>query len=1382
VTAPAIGTDRAVEVLHNRGPATLAGVDRWASGSGYLIGGRSVLTAAHNVTYRQSLSEGEQLLVRTIGGRELAATVVLVCDETSQADLALLAITDPDFDEHLPQVSFAQVNRDSPAPVSGCWAVGFPRFGEAGPVLPAGSRKETWQVRGEMLPGAKRRAGLLSLQVTSAPAPPPASLAGSAWDGMSGSVVFATGPDGGDRAIGVITAHHRTEGESALTVVPITAVAGLLTAPRWWQQLGVTDPESLTILPLPPSSVTVQRSSRLTGERAMQEHWDPRARGVERGARPGWFFTGRHQALSRLVAWLTAAPAPADNVRVVTGGPGSGKSAVLARLVTMSNPRYRAGMPEPLAPSDPVAGLPAGSIHVAVHARDAPTDEVVSALAAAAGAPQADLDSLIEELLKRHEAFTIVVDALDEANDPPTLAAALRQLAGETADAGVRLLVGTRPGGPHGRLITALGLSTRAGRPAVIDLDDPVYMSLDDLTEYVRRRLLSDIPPGSARPDTPYQGREALAAQVAAAVADAAYPTFLIGQLVSRALLLRSQPVGPHEPGWQQFPKTVADAMDQYLESVGDQAEQDRVEDLLRPLAYARGDGLPLDDERQLWPQLANALARPGRSYTVGEVVTLLDTAADYLIETIITGQAAYFRLYHQALSDRLRERDKQHSRAVSAERIVYQSLLSSVAVNPGGDRDWATAHPYLHHQLAGHAADANMIDELLADDAYLLHADLAHLMPLADQAMSPTARLNARLLRLTPQAVAADPPNRAALFSITNALENLGHSYGSTNMPAPYRAAWASVIPHAERAVLDDQMGEVSGVCAFSINGRVRLATVGKDATVRVWDPATGQPLSALPGHTDWVRGVCSFTLDGQVALATTGNDGTVRIWDPAVGGLLAVLADHVDGAGNGGRASQKVAYGLCPFTLDGQVLLASAGKDGTVRIWDPAADQQRDSLNTVAFGSDGIRAVCSFVIAGQTVLATAGVDGTVRVWNPVTGQQRAVLQGHSGIVKWVCAFNLADHVVLASAGGDGTVRIWDPATGQPQAAMEGHTGQVNAVCAFSLGDHVLLASAGGDGTVRIWNPPVGRQRLQLRRSGDSVHGLCAFLLERQILLASAGTDGTVRIWDPASGQQQAAMKGHTGHVNAVRALTLDGQIFLASAGADGTVRIWDPATSRQRRILQAHDSWVKGLCLLTKDDQVLLASAGADRVVRIWDAASGQQRASLVGHTSGVNGVCTLTFNGETLLASAGGDGTVRIWDSGTGQQRASLAGHIGGVNGLCVLALNGQALLASAGADQTARIWDPVGQQLAVLQGHADGVSEVCPLSLDGSVFLATASFDRTVRIFDPLAGVCLRSIPVHHAAQAICQTGDLLAVGLSAGLIAIDIADDPKPSRI
>ena len=872
-----------MEVLHDRGLATPAGVDQWTAGSGYLIGGRLVLTAAHTVDYRQDLGQDEQLLVRTIAGRELAARVVLVCAEPSQVDLALLEISDTRFDEHLPPAGFARVNRDSPAPLRDCWAVGFPRFGEAGPVLAGGSRRETWQVGGEILPGGKLRAGLLSLTVASTPQPLPASLAGSPWEGMSGAVVFATHSDGDELALGIITTHHRPEGESALTVVPVTALAGLPAEAAWWHLLGVADLDTLPVMP--PPSAADERRSRLAGERVLKEHWDPRARGVEQAARPGWFFTGRREALSQLVTWLTAAPDPADNVRVVTGGPGSGKSAVLARLITMSDPRYRAGMPGLLAADDPVTGLPRGVIDVAVHARAALTGEVLSALAVAARARQADLDGLIERLLERPEAFTIAVDALDEADDPPALALTLRRLAGETADAGVRLLAGTRPGGPDRRLITALGLPARDDDPALIDLDTLAYLSRDDLAEYVRRRLLlTDVPPAPGRPDTPYRGRDTLAGEVAAAVAEAAYPSFLIGQLVSRALLRRGQPLSPHDPGWQQFPNTVATAMDQYLFSVGSLAEQDRVEDLLRPLAYARGDGLPLDDAG-LWPLLATALARPGRSYTAGNIAALLDTVADYLVETVITGQAAYYRLYHQALADRLRERDQQHPRPVSVTQTIYQCLLATVARDPDGTRNWSAAHPYLHSQLAGHAADAGQLADLVDDPGFLAAADPAGLFAALQRPGQPPAG-NAQIYRHAYPNLprGADMTGERASYLQLAARRNcapLADQLSHLPLNQPWAARWVRGPQPHPHYVAGRHGDMVQAVAVGERQGRPVIVSGGDDGTVRVWDLESGQPaLARSPATT--TRAVAVGERHGRpVIVSAGGDDGAVRVWD---------------------------------------------------------------------------------------------------------------------------------------------------------------------------------------------------------------------------------------------------------------------------------------------------------------------------------------------------------------------------------------------------------------------------------------------------------------------------------------------------------------------
>ena len=562
----------------------------------------------------------------------------------------------------------------------------------------------------------------------------------------------------------------------------------------------------------------------------------------------------------------------------------------------------------------------------------------MSALAAAAGAPQADLDGLIDRLLERPEAFTIAVDALDEADDPPALALALRRLASETADAGVRLLVGTRPGGPDRRLITALGLSARDDDPALIDLDTPAYLSRDDLAEYVRRRLLlTDVPPAPGRPDTPYRGRETLAGQVAAAVASAAYPAFLIGQLVSRALLLRSQPLSPHDPGWQQFPKTVAAAMDQYLASVGNQAEQDRVEDLLRPLAYARGDGLPLDDAG-LWPRLATALARPGRSYTAGDVATLLDTAADYLIETVITGQAAYYRLYHQALSDRLRERDQQHPRPVSAAQTIYQCLLDTVARHPDGTRNWPAAHPYLHSQLAGHAADAGQLTSLLDDPGFLVAADPAGLFAALQRPGQPPTG-NAQIYRhayphLRPGADTAGERASYLQLAARRHRAPLADQLDQLPLHQPWTARWVRGQRPHPHYIAGRHDGGVSAVAVGERHGRPVIVSGGGDGTVRVWDLDSGEPvLGPLTGHDGGVTAVAVGERQGRPVIVSGGGDGTVRVWDLDSGEpVLGPLTGHDGGVSRGGgrRAAGPAGHRLRRLRRDGAGVGPGLGRAG--------------------------------------------------------------------------------------------------------------------------------------------------------------------------------------------------------------------------------------------------------------------------------------------------------------------------------------------------------------------------------------------------------------------------------------------------------------------
>ena len=1123
-------------------------------------------------------------------------------------------------------------------------------------------------------------------------------------------------------------------------------------------------------------------------------HWRPRSRGVNIDSERGWRFRGRVAALTQITAWLDRSPLD-RRVLVVTGSPGVGKSAVLGRVVTTADVAIRSSLLAALPPAEVGVLASPGSVSSAVHAKGRTALEVAEEIARAASAAlpgePSDLAPAIRAALagRPSSRFNVIIDALDEATSPTqarlVIDSVVLPMVETCSDIGVQMVVGTRRRDDGGDLLSRFG-------PALdlLDLDEQKYFSEKDLAAYALACLQLA---GDERPGNPYAD-DTVAVALAARIAAISDRNFLIAGLIARSHGLHDQK--PADPACLGTEATVRTALATYLDRLPDVAGVPAAS-LLTVLAFADATGLP----GGLW-QLAVQTLYQAHVSTQHLARFVRSSAANFLVETTGIsrpglpdhGVTPVYRLFHQALNDTL-----LHERADITPRRADEYSLTQAFIAYGRAANWHDVPRYLLRFLPAHAYAAGLVDELLTDDAYLLQADLRRLVRVADGATSPSACRRVRLLRLTPEAITAAPADRAALFSVTEALDDLGTTYRDGRWQARYKAQWAAAKPRYERISFTGHDSDVKAVCTVTVDGRDLLASGGDDSMVRLWDPRTGEQVAALAGHQGWVYTVCAVTVDGRHLLAS-GGDATVRLWDPLSGEQVAEMFGHHGGV-----------YAVCAVTVGGRDLLASGSSGGTVRLWDPRTGEQ---VAVLAGHQREVNAVCAVTVGGQDLLASGGDDSMVRLWDPRTGEQVAVLAGHQREVNAVCAVTAGSQDLLASGGHDRMVRLWDPRTGEQIAMMRGSRGAVRAMCAVTVDAQLLLASGGDDNTVRLWDLGGSRQLATLEGSRGGIRATCAVTVDAQLLLASGGDDNTVRLWDlggsrqlatlegsraavramcavtvngrdllasgdsmvrlwdPQTGEQLAALAGHQGAVYAMCAVMVGGRDLLASGGRGGTVRLWDPQTGEQLAALAGHQGWVYAVCAVTVDGRDLIASGGDDSMVRLWDPRTGEQVAALAGHQGWVYAVCAVTVGGRDLIASGGEDCTVRLWDPRSGKQIAELKRHADAVRAVCAVTVDGRDLLASGDRGGTVRLWDPrTSQQRAELKGHEGCVYAVCAVKVDGGNLLASSSDDCTVRTWDPRNGNYLATVPTHHEAFGMATVAGGLAIGLSAGILVV-----------
>ncbi|WSA75348.1 hypothetical protein OG930_06885 [Streptomyces sp. NBC_01799] len=920
------------------------------------------------------------------------------------------------------------------------------------------------------------------------------------------------------------------------------------------------------------------------------------------------FFTGRRSQLRQIKNWLDDETAPA--LAVVTGSPGSGKSALLGVVACLAHEQLRevSGPIRSVVPSAlRIEGLPR---FAAVHARQRDPASVLGSIASQLGfsdAPQRGWTTsvLLERMRQPYPAqqpAVVVVDALDEASlDKELLRNVLLPLARAPRDAWgapvCKVVLGVRPWWdrfpelqPHTKSLLSINLDDAPAEERERELGDYLSDLLEEVSAYS----------GSGMSTTRTELARAVARQLVKAQHKGG---FLLASLFAHYLAEHGRPLTAVE-AVRQVPDDLPGMLDLHLGVLA--RERPAIRSVLSAVANGLGEGMPLE----LVHAVATALtAPPGTPPGLDDTREVIEAASFYVRTSTDTDGRRLYRFFHQSLTDHLARTDD------ADRRRLYAAVRDSVpGRDASGDPAWDLALPYVLRHAAQHAVAAGEFDALLRSPGFLVHGNPTALRVQLGNARSLRARQVAQLVvsALEPQ----DDPWRRWEWLRANAVAWqegwLLHGLDALRSPdsrprdvlilqwgSQTRETGDGDLRYPERAAFAGTEEGPVAVVAYA------------SGTIEIKDAGTGGTLTTLHSSNGDVTALAAGSVDDTVLVVIGTNSGRLSLWAmDGIGTRWSVeLPDEVTSAAIGTLRGVWVVAACTPrditvYSVEGDQLWSADVND----IWlaqhvantadAPLNDIDDPSAPVVALECTDI-ALAEFDGTPAVIVGTSA--GSVELWDVDGGGHRSRAVHTSRI-----------HSVTPSRGGttrnvavcaDDGVRTLNLDDGRiVELPDSGGMAQPVALLNINGEEHTAVARLG---RVEIRTPRGAVPHAPASPDGTSVHALAADGPRLYAIAETRQHRADILSWI-APDQGLSTWEGHDAEVVSIALVGHAGRQLALSLSGDGTLHTWDTED---------------GLCLYSgRYPQATSATAGildGEPMAVLTEALAGTAR--LIGLTDG-------------------------------------------------------------------------------------------------------------------------------------------------------------------